>query len=254
MRVTRAWGYPGGEGWGWAIDWGMVVLKPDECRVLGVLIEKALTTPQQYPLTLNALTVGCNQKNNRLPVVEWDEERVLDAVESLRHKGLVREALLSGSRVAKYRHLGREVLQADTAEIAILAELWLRGPQTLGELRQHAGRMQAFASLEALEAIVRGLMGREPALVREYPPAPGTRASLFAQTLCPDLHRVEARADSSGAEAGSAAASSAAAAGGGGNAGGSGGLAARVEALEREVAEMRRLLAELGVTGSGGGG
>lgn len=223
----------------------MVQLKPDECRVLGVLVEKALTTPAQYPLTLNALTTGCNQKNNRHPVVNWDEDRVMDALDGLRGKGLVREAMLSGSRVAKFRHLAREVLHVDTSQLVVLSELFLRGPQSIGDIRQNASRMHPIESLEVCKAILDGLMRAEgegetarAQMVKEVPPPPGSRARLYVQLLCPDLHRLDSVAASSrddhdrdeggGTESG----------------GGSGkpGLAARVEALEGEVARLKAAL------------
>jgi uncharacterized protein len=170
-------------------------LTADEARVLGVLIEKALTTPQQYPLTLNAIVLGCNQKNNRWPVPpmvpEWDEDAVQEAVEGLRRKGLAREANMTGSRVAKFRHIAREALAVDTAELVVLAELLLRGPQSVGDIRGRASRMHPLESLEQVQGIVHGLMSagaRGAALVREIPPAPGSRAKLYAQLLCPGLH------------------------------------------------------------------
>lgn len=221
----------------------MLTLKPDECRVLGVLIEKALTTPQQYPLTLNALTTGCNQKNNRFPVVDWDEDRVLNAVDSLRIKGLVREALLTGSRVAKYRHLAREVLEVDTAQLVLLAELWLRGPQSVGDLRQHASRMHAFESLEQTQSILDGMIARQPALVKEYPPPAGSRAKLYAQLYCETLHRIEARTATPGELADESDDNP--------KEGTSPALLSRIDALEREVqslrGEMDKLKAALGV-------
>src|SRR5579864_727012 len=111
----------------------MIELTPDESRVLGVLIEKALTTPDQYPLTLNAVLNGANQKNNRDPVVAIDDACAFEALEGLRVKRLVVRAEMAGSRVNKYRHQAGETLHVRTAELAILAELLLRGPQTLGE-------------------------------------------------------------------------------------------------------------------------
>src|SRR5262245_1278399 len=131
----------------------MITLSRDECRVLGVLVEKAQTTPAQYPLTLNAVTMGCNQKNNRDPVTNLTEERVFDAIDKLRAKGLVRELMLSGSRVPKFRHMGREVLQVNTTELVLLTEMLLRGPQTIGELRGRATRMHPIASLEEAQAV-----------------------------------------------------------------------------------------------------
>jgi uncharacterized protein len=209
----------------------MMQLKPDECRVLGVLVEKALTTPAQYPLTLNSLTTGCNQKNNRFPVVNWDEDRVMDALDSLRQKGLVREAMLTSSRVAKFRHMAREVLHVDTPQLIILTELLLRGPQSIGDIRQNASRMHPLESLEITRNVLDSLMQRpEPdgtPMVKEIPPPPGQRARLFVQLLCPDLHPLNALmpSDSEPEESRAQAASP--------------GLAARVEALESEVARLR---------------
>ena len=175
----------------------MLTLTPNECRVLGVLVEKAQTTPQQYPLTLNALTSGCNQKNNREPVTNLTDEQVLQAIDSLRAKGLAREVMLSGSRVEKFRHIARETLQVDTNQLVILTELLLRGPQTIGELRGRASRMHPLETTEIVKNILDSLMqrpeGREP-MIRQLPPAPGTgdRASRYAQLLCPNLHPLDA--------------------------------------------------------------
>lgn len=163
-------------------------LTPHEARVLGVLIEKAQTTPAQYPLTLNALVVGSNQKNNRLPVTNLTEDQVFDAVDGLRRKGLVREAMLSGSRVAKFRHIAREVFAVETPALVILAELMLRGPESLGEIRQNAGRMHPLDSLESVKAVLDELAARPEPLVREYPPPPGGRARLYRQLLAPESH------------------------------------------------------------------
>ena len=214
----------------------MVTLKPDECRVLGVLIEKALTTPQQYPLTLNSLTIGCNQKNCRLPLTNLDEDRVFDAVESLRGKGLVREAMLSGSRVPKFRHVARETLSVETPALVVLAELMLRGPQTSGELRGNASRMHPIESLDALQAVLASLMKHEPPIVRELA---GGHARRYAQLLCPDLHSLEEPPQAGGreaplrAEAGTGSGAAAAT------------LTSRVEALEREVGMLRDALRKL---------
>jgi uncharacterized protein YceH (UPF0502 family) len=225
-------------------------LTPIESRVLGVLIEKAQTTPQQYPLSLNALTSGCNQKNNREPVTNFSDEQVFDALESLRVKGLVREVMLTGSRVQKYRHIAREVIEIGTSELVILAELLLRGPQTIGELRGRASRMHPFESTEIVKNVLDSLMSRAEPLVKQLPPAPGDRAARYAQLLCPELHPLDA---------GPPAASE-----GGGMSGGRGPWAAgrsgeaaagaardqdlieRVEALEREVAQLRQAIDTLG--------
>ena len=175
----------------------MLKLLPDECRVLGTLIEKAMTTPGQYPLSLNSLVTGVNQKNNRDPVVEIDEDGAMRAVDGLRAKGLARDVTFTGSRVEKFRHTAGEGLELRPPELAILAELLLRGPQTVGELRGRASRMQAFDSLEAVEGVLQGLSSRaEPSspLVRELPPAPGSRAPRWMQLLCEDLHPITSAA------------------------------------------------------------
>ena len=170
----------------------MIVLEPNECRVLGVLVEKAHTTPAQYPLSLNACVTGSNQKNNRDPVTNLDEDDVFDALDGLRRKGLAREVMLSGSRVSKYKHDARDGLGVTTSELVMLTELLLRGPQTLGELRGRASRMHPIESLESAQSVLDGLASREPALITPIPPAPGSRAGRFMQLLCPALHNVEA--------------------------------------------------------------
>src|SRR5437867_3254408 len=136
----------------------MIQLTPEESRVLGVLIEKSTTTPEQYPLSINALTNGCNQKNNRDPIVNFSEDQVFDAVELLREKQLVVRVDIAGSRVHKYKHQASEVLRCRGGELAVLAELLLRGPQTLGELRGRASRMHPLATLDDAKAMLRGLM------------------------------------------------------------------------------------------------
>ncbi|HEX8914914.1 MAG TPA: DUF480 domain-containing protein, partial [Humisphaera sp.] len=167
-------------------------LTPDEARVLGVLIEKQMTTPDQYPLTLNAVVAGASQKNNRFPVVEMTDDAAISAAEGLREKGLAARVEQAGARVSKYKHLAAEKLECRPAELALLAELLLRGPQTLGELRGRASRMQAFESLPATEGFVRSLMDRPTPLVRRLPPAPGTRAEKYEQLLGGSVEEGEA--------------------------------------------------------------
>ncbi|HYN84589.1 MAG TPA: YceH family protein, partial [Pyrinomonadaceae bacterium] len=121
------------------------LLNEVEARVLGALAEKQVTTPEYYPLTLNALVAACNQKNNRHPVSSLDEATVEDAVESLREKNLAYVFYGSTSRVPKYKHLMTEILRLSAGELALLTVLMLRGPQTVGELRERAGRMHEFA-------------------------------------------------------------------------------------------------------------
>ncbi len=228
----------------------MMQLSPDECRVLGTLIEKAHTTPAQYPLTLNSLTTGVNQKSNRHPVVNLDEESVLDALDGLKRKGMARDVLLTGSRVTKYRHVAREALGVDTAQLVILTELLLRGPQTPGELRQNASRMHPLESLEAVQIVLHSLIDRTPptpgadgvkppALVRELPPAPGSRAARFVQLICPTLHRIDE---------GASVADDDEPVGGGGRLPDVGAdLLARIDNLEKQVSELRTSLSALNI-------
>jgi uncharacterized protein YceH (UPF0502 family) len=213
----------------------MITLRPDECRVLGVLVEKALTTPAQYPLTLLALVSGCNQKSNRHPVTNLDEDSVLAALDSLRGKQLVREVLLSGSRVGKFRHNAREAMGVDTSELIILTELLLRGPQTTGELRGRASRMHPLESLDAVDNLLQSLIGREPPLVRRLPPPAGTRAATYAQLVCPDLHPTVAREAATRGTGGTAMTEAP-----------SQTLTARVDSLEIEVAQLKQTVERLG--------
>jgi uncharacterized protein YceH (UPF0502 family) len=216
----------------------MIQLTPDESRVLGVLIEKEMTTPEQYPLSINAIVNGANQKNNRDPVLSIEENAAFDAVESLRGKTLVIRVDVPGQRVNKYRHNIRDVLRLRAGDTALIAELLLRGPQTLGELRGRASRMHAFESLDSTKEFLRALIERDEPLVKLLPPSPGSRAERYMQLLCPDLHPTDA------ATADAAAAPPSATAGAS--------LVARVEQLECEVATLRsalqRLAAAMGET------
>ena len=216
----------------------MIQLTPAESRVLGVLIEKALTTPDQYPLSLNALVAGCNQKNNRDPVLTMTEDETFDALESLRGKQLVVRVDVANSRVHRYKHTAVETLHARTGEIAVLAELLLRGPQTLGELRGRASRMHPLESLDAVKDMLRALTERPEPYVRQIAPAPGSRAERFVQLLCPDLHRIDVSSSSPASLSTPAATSM-------GNATDSTELAERVERLEAEVASLRQLVTRL---------
>ena len=150
-----------------------------EARVLGCLIEKELTTPEYYPLSLNALTNACNQKSNRDPVMGLEEEEVVAALDALRFKQL---AVLSaeGGRVAKYRHILAEKLGLLPAELAVVGELLLRGPQTVGELRTRAERMHPFPDLAAVEETLGELMGRGQPLVTRLARLPGRKEPRYA--------------------------------------------------------------------------
>lgn len=170
----------------------MVELTANECRVLGTLIEKAQTVPGSYPMTLNALTNGCNQKNARDPVTDLGEDVVYAAVDALRLKGLVREVILPGSRVAKFRHLAREIYAVNTEELVILAELWLRGPQSAAELRSNASRLSPLESVDAVQGLLDAMAARPEPLVRSVTRRPGERTVRFEQLVCPGLHVINA--------------------------------------------------------------
>lgn len=159
-----------------------------EIRVLGALMEKELTTPEYYPLSLNALTNACNQKSNRDPVMAVEETDVVRALEGLRMKHLAIQSADSG-RVPKYRHILAERLRLEPPELAILCELLVRGAQTIGELRTRCERMHGFPDLGAVEAVLTELMEREEPLVVQLPRQPGRKECRYAQLFggMPDL-------------------------------------------------------------------
>jgi uncharacterized protein YceH (UPF0502 family) len=152
-----------------------------EIRVLGCLIEKQRTTPDQYPLSLNALRLACNQTTNRDPVVEYDEREIKAALDRMSHRGWTRFASGASSRALKYRHLLDEALSLSDAEISVLAVLMLRGPQTLGELKQRTERLHRFPSLAEVAQTLDVLSGRE--LVVRLERRPGQKEERYAQLL-----------------------------------------------------------------------
>ena len=154
-----------------------------ECRVLGCLVEKQLSTPEYYPLTLNALLAACNQSSNRDPVLSLEEAAVQAALDGLRDRGLVFEVSGAGSRTRKFEHRLEEGLHLSVQEAAILAELLLRGAQTPGELRSRCTRMYAFQDLAELEAGLGALMEAEPPLALRLAKAPGAREARVVQLL-----------------------------------------------------------------------
>ena len=158
-----------------------------DTRVLGALVEKELTTPEYYPLSLNALVNACNQKSNRDPVMSLDEAAVHEALRSLEKKGLAGPADNMVSRVSKYEHRLQEAYNFTRHEIAVLAELLLRGPQTPGELRSRADRMHKFDDLGIVQSTLQRLMKREPALVKVLPRQPGTKEARYAHLLSGDV-------------------------------------------------------------------
>jgi uncharacterized protein YceH (UPF0502 family) len=158
-------------------------MEPDavEIRVVGCLIEKQRTTPDAYPLSLNALRLACNQSTNRDPVVSYDEETVSAALRRLAQRGWTRLTSGAGSRARKYRHLLPEALGVDEAELALLGVLMLRGPQTPGELKQRSERLHPFAGLPDVQETLERLLERE--LVVRHPRRPGQKEDRFEQTL-----------------------------------------------------------------------
>jgi hypothetical protein len=158
-----------------------VDLTAEEIRVLGALVEKQHTTPDQYPLSLNALRLACNQSTNRDPVVEYDEATIRQALERLARRRWVRLASGAGSRATKYRHLFDEALGLSSAEVSLLTVLMLRGPQTPGELRARSERLHRFPGHDDLIATIDGLVSRE--LVARLPRRPGKKEERYAQML-----------------------------------------------------------------------
>ena len=152
-----------------------------ELRVLGALIEKRRTTPDAYPLSVNALRLACNQSTNRDPVVDYDEHTILDALEHLGRRGWTRLASGAGSRARKYRHLFDDALDLADDELALLCVLMLRGPQTPGELKQRTDRLHGFADLAALEETLEVLIARDLAV--RLPRRPGQKEQRYVQLL-----------------------------------------------------------------------
>jgi uncharacterized protein len=177
----------------------LTILSEVELRVLGSLIEKQITTPEYYPLTLNALTLACNQKNNRNPVTAYDETTVADAVESLRGKNLAYVFYGSNSRVPKYKHVVPEIFHLSHAELSLLCLLMLRGPQTPGELNSRAGRMFDFRGLDEVEETINALATKDPdQLVVRLPRQPGQKEARYAHLLGGDID-IEALSEPSAA-------------------------------------------------------
>jgi len=164
-----------------------ILLNEVECRVLGALLEKEVTTPEYYPLSLNALVNACNQKSNREPVMNLDEAAVRQALHSLDGQSLVRSVSASDSRVTKYEHRLQEAYNFYRHETAIVCVLLLRGPQTPGELRTRAERMHPFDDLAAVQSSLQHLMKREPPLVKVLPRQPGTKEARYAHLFSGDV-------------------------------------------------------------------
>ena len=203
---------------------GVSGLSPAEARVLGSLLEKQRTTPDVYPLSLNALRLAANQSTNRDPVVDYDDAVIRDALHRLERRGLARLASGAGSRAAKYRHLLADALPMDSAEQALVCVLLLRGAQTPGELKQRTERMHAFPDLAAVHETLQRLIDRN--LVARLERRPGHKEERYAQLLQADGEAAQEPATPSSAPQPAGAA-------------GLDGLAERVARLEREVAELQ---------------
>jgi uncharacterized protein len=209
----------------------LFTLSPVETRILGCLLEKERITPENYPLSLNSLIAACNQSTNRDPITAYDARIVETGVEGLRQKKLAVMIMSAGSRVAKFRHQLLNHFDLSPREVALLCVLLLRGPQTLGELRSRTERMQFFDSLEQVESFLAELARGESPLVRILPARPGQKESRYVQLLSgepvlpediptqgSDLPLVEARPATG---------------------------TSRLEAVEKEVAELRKELQHL---------
>jgi len=204
-----------------------IKLTENEARVLGALIEKDITTPEYYPLSLNALVNACNQKTNRDPVMQLNEDAVRDALEGLQQQRLAGPAGGADSRVTKYEQRLQEVFNFTRPEIAVLCVLLLRGPQTPGELRGRSERLHRFEALDDVQSALQKLMQREPPLARVLARQPGTKESRYAHLLSGDVFGPEATVPGSvPAERHSADQE-------------------RIARLEEEVAEMRRELGDV---------
>jgi uncharacterized protein YceH (UPF0502 family) len=209
-------------------------LTPLEARVLGVLVEKQHTVPDTYPLSLNSLVAGCNQKTARAPVIEATDAEVLTAVDGLKGLSLVFEG--SGSRVVRFEHNAGRVLGVPSQSVALLAVLMLRGPQTSAELRLNCERLHRFADISSVEAFLDELAAKEPPKVVKLPRAPGEREARWAHLLCGEvaLPAVAAGAPADGVSAGELAA-----------------LKAEQTRLADELAQLRalvqRMASELGI-------
>jgi uncharacterized protein len=167
-----------------------IELNENEARVLGALLEKEITTPDYYPLSLNSLVNACNQKSNREPVMNLDDDAVRGALRTLHDNSLARSVSAADSRVTKYEHRLQEAFNFDRREAALFCELLLRGPQTPGELRTRAERMHRFDDLSEAQSALQRLMNREPPLVKVLARQPGTKESRYMHLLSGDAQPV----------------------------------------------------------------
>lgn len=196
-----------------------------EIRVLGSLIEKSRTTPDYYPMTLNAIITACNQKSSRNPVVEYEQHVVLEAIDGLKKKGLLAHVLGDG-RTTKYRHTIAVKYPLDPAEITSLGLLFLRGPLTVGEIKNMSGRMYDFEDLEEVQNVLNALLQAEMPFVAQMERRPGQKEARFYHLFAPFVEPEE----------------------GGSNASSSGKfqeMEARLNALEEQVADLKKIIDDL---------
>jgi uncharacterized protein YceH (UPF0502 family) len=201
-------------------------LSQTEARVLGSLVEKQLTTPEYYPLTLNALMAACNQKSNRDPVVSFDETTITGAVDTLRDKNLVYLFYGSNSRTVKYKHMLPSVFGLEPSGVAIVAVLLLRGPQTLGELRERTGRLYEFSGIGEVQETLDELMRRDDPLIMKLERQAGQKEARYAHLLCGEVEQAMAAVRESAGSTGT-------------------GKSDRIENLEAEVERLRGEFASL---------
>jgi len=210
------------------------VLEAAELRVLGVLMEKARTTPDYYPMTINSLTAACNQKTSRKPVVNYDDETVVQALDKLKRRGLISTATGGSSRAIKYKHNFAIVFPVVPAEVAIICLLMLRGAQTPGELNTNSGRLYEFETLDEVQQVLEKLASEQPAYVTQIPRRAGQKEQRYAHLLSgtPNISDDEDNDDTSARPSSSE-------------------LETRVAKLETELEELKdvvgRLMKELGV-------
>jgi len=204
-------------------------LTPTEVRVLASLVEKQLTTPEYYPLTLNALTAACNQKSNRDPVMSLGETEIQTAIDSLRDQSLVYLYYGTGTRTVKYKHMLPGVYELDAAGVAVIAVLMLRGPQTIGEIRERSGRMHEFGDLNEVQETLDDLARRDEPLLVRLERQPGQKEARYAHLLSGEIDVSSLSTPAEKRSSGSADPS-------------------RTEALEGEVAALKQELAEFKAT------
>ena len=209
-----------------------IVLTPAQARVLGALVEKEVTTPDYYPLSLNALINACNQRSNREPVMNLDEDDVRQALHGLEAKGLAGRARNADGRVTKYEHWLGEAFNFSRAETALLFVLLLRGPQTPGELRGRTERLHTFEEIADVLAGIQKLMDREPPLAAVLPRQPGTKEARYAHLLSGPVESIQFTSAPDPAHSPNAGPDSSA-------------IQERVENLEAVVDELRQKVAEL---------